>query len=39
MFPTIDRIYINEHPRNEPGWNPRYTFSKLFECLKANEDP
>lgn len=39
MFPTIDRVYINDRARDELGWNPRYTFSTILDRLKVNEDP
>ncbi|HLO33723.1 MAG TPA: NAD(P)-dependent oxidoreductase [Anaerolineales bacterium] len=39
MFPTIDRVYINERARNELGWQPEYSFSSILERLKVNVDP
>ena len=39
MFPTIDRVYVNERARNELGWHPQYNFSTILDRLKANEDP
>lgn len=38
MFPTVDRVYINDRARNELGWNPRYTFSTILDHLKVNND-
>ncbi len=39
MFPGIDRVYVNEKARQELGWQPRYDFGRVLECLKAGEDP
>jgi len=34
MFPTIDRVYINERARRELGWRPRYDFACIIDRLK-----
>jgi nucleoside-diphosphate-sugar epimerase len=39
MFPGIDRVYVNERARRELGWRPRYDFRRVYESLKAGEDP
>jgi UDP-glucose 4-epimerase len=39
MFPGIDRVYVNEQARRELGWQPRYDFRRVIECLRAGEDP
>lgn len=39
MFPSLDRVYVNERARNELGWNPQYDFGTILDRLKANEDP
>jgi nucleoside-diphosphate-sugar epimerase len=39
MFPGIDRVYVNERARKELGWNPRYDFRYVLDCLKAETDP
>jgi UDP-glucose 4-epimerase len=39
MFPSIDRVYVNERARNELGWRPRYDFRYVLDRLKAGEDP
>jgi UDP-glucose 4-epimerase len=39
MFPSIDRVYVNERAREELGWQPRYDFRMVLEKLKAGEDP
>jgi nucleoside-diphosphate-sugar epimerase len=39
MFPSIDRVYVNEHARKDLGWNPKYDFRYVLDCLKVNKDP
>jgi UDP-glucose 4-epimerase len=39
MFPGIERVYINERARKEPGWQPKYDFPRLMEILKAGNEP
>jgi UDP-glucose 4-epimerase len=39
MFPGIGRVYVNERARRELGWQPRYDFRRVIECLRAGEDP
>jgi len=39
MFPSLDRVYVNERARRELGWRPRYDFAAVLERLRANEDP
>ena len=39
MFPSIDRVYVNERARRELGWRPRYDFRHIIECLKAGDGP
>jgi UDP-glucose 4-epimerase len=39
MFPGIERVYVNERARRELGWQPRYDFRRIIECLRAGEDP
>ena len=38
MFPTIDRVYVNERARRELGWRPRYDFAHLIECVGRGDD-
>ena len=38
MFPTIDRVYVNERARKELGWKPRYDFSSVVDRLQAADD-
>jgi nucleoside-diphosphate-sugar epimerase len=39
MFPTIDRVYVNERARRELGWQPVHDFRRVVVCLKRGEDP
>jgi UDP-glucose 4-epimerase len=38
MFPSIDRVYVNERARNELGWLPRYDFHSIIDGLKRGND-
>jgi nucleoside-diphosphate-sugar epimerase len=39
MFPTLDRVYVNERARRELGWSPRYDFRAAVELAAADGDP
>ena len=39
MFPSIDRVYINERARQNLDWHPHYDFRYVLDCLKAGVDP
>ena len=39
MFPSIERVYINERARKDLGWCPRYDFAYVLGRLKAGQDP
>jgi UDP-glucose 4-epimerase len=39
MFSSIDRVYVNEHARQDLGWRPRYDFQSVLNRLKMGEDP
>jgi UDP-glucose 4-epimerase len=39
MFPSIDRVYVNERARRELGWRPRYDFRHVLDRLRAGDDP
>lgn len=39
MFPSIERVYVNERARKELGWQPRYDFRYVLGRLSAGEDP
>ena len=38
MFPTIDRVYVNEKATRELGWHPRYDFASVIGRVGAGED-
>jgi UDP-glucose 4-epimerase len=39
MFPSIDRVYVNQRARDDLGWRPRYDFEYVLEKLRSDEDP
>jgi UDP-glucose 4-epimerase len=39
MFPSIDRVYVNERARRDLGWRPRYDFHYVLDRLRAGDDP
>jgi UDP-glucose 4-epimerase len=39
MFPGIDRVYVNDRARKDLGWNPKYDFRYVLDCLKTEKDP
>jgi UDP-glucose 4-epimerase len=39
MFPSIERVYVNERARRELGWRPRYDFAYVIDRLRADADP
>ncbi|ANK87135.1 MULTISPECIES: NAD-dependent epimerase/dehydratase family protein [Rhizobium] len=38
MFPTLDRVYVNERARRELGWQPRYDFRFVVDCLRERRE-
>lgn len=38
MLDKIDRVYVNEKARKELGWNPKYDFGYILNCLLNNTD-
>ena len=38
MFPSIDRVYVNERARRDLGWRPRYDFRYLLDRLASGRD-
>jgi nucleoside-diphosphate-sugar epimerase len=38
MFPSIERVYVNERARRELGWQPRYDFKYIIDCLGSGND-
>lgn len=39
MFPSIDRVYVNEPARKDLGWQPQYDFRYALDRLQAGDDP
>ena len=39
MFPSIERVYINDKARRELGWSPQYDFAAALDRLAAHADP
>src|ERR1051325_8933646 len=39
MFPTIDRVYVNDRARRDLVWRPRYDFRAVLERLARGEYP
>jgi UDP-glucose 4-epimerase len=38
MFPSIERVYVNERARRELGWSPDYDFAHALARLAASEE-
>jgi len=38
MFPSLDRVYVNERARTELGWRPRHDFGHALDRLARGED-
>ncbi|AJC81001.1 NAD-dependent epimerase/dehydratase family protein [Rhizobium etli bv. phaseoli str. IE4803] len=38
MSPALDRVYVNERARRELGWQPRYDFRFVLDCLRENRE-
>jgi len=38
MFPALDRVYVNERARRELGWQPRYDFRFVLDCLQEDRE-
>jgi UDP-glucose 4-epimerase len=39
MFPSIERVYVNDLARRELGWSPRYDFRFALDRLQQGADP
>jgi nucleoside-diphosphate-sugar epimerase len=39
MFPSIERVYVNDLARRELGWTPRYDFGFALRRLAEGADP
>ena len=38
LFPTIDRVYVNQQATAALGWFPKYDFSHVLESLRLGQD-
>jgi UDP-glucose 4-epimerase len=38
LFPSIDRVYVNDRARRELAWSPRYDFQHALNRLVAGDD-
>lgn len=38
LFPQIDRVYVNELAVKELGWQPKYDFQHVLDCLRSGTD-
>jgi nucleoside-diphosphate-sugar epimerase len=38
MFPSIERVHVNERARRELGWHPRYDFRHVLNLLRSGKD-
>jgi nucleoside-diphosphate-sugar epimerase len=39
MFPTLDRVYVNDRARKDLGWTPQYDFPAAVKLVRAGESP
>lgn len=39
MFPGIERVYVNARARQDLGWQPRYDFKQIIDCMRAGHAP
>jgi UDP-glucose 4-epimerase len=38
LFPSIDRVYVNDQARRHLGWAPRHDFGLALDGLRAHQD-
>jgi len=38
MFQQFDRVYVNTLARRELGWNPKYDFAHVLDCLRDGKE-
>ncbi|MFK7982272.1 MAG: hypothetical protein AB8G86_19985 [Saprospiraceae bacterium] len=38
FFPSIGRVYVHEVAQKVLGWQPKYDFQWVLDCLKNNKD-
>jgi UDP-glucose 4-epimerase len=37
MFPTLDRVYVNQRARHELGWQPKHDFASVLARVARGE--
>lgn len=38
LFPSIDRVYVNQRARNDLGWRPHHDFRRMLDSLATGTD-
>jgi UDP-glucose 4-epimerase len=38
LFPSLDRVYVNDRARSALGWTPKYDFRRVLDCLANGKD-
>ncbi len=38
LFPSLDRVYVNDRARSALGWTPKHDFRRVLDCLARGED-
>jgi UDP-glucose 4-epimerase len=38
LFPSIDRVYVNERAVAALAWRPKFDVRYVLECLRAGQD-
>ena len=38
LFPSLDRVYVNDRARSALAWRPQYDFGRALDCLARGED-
>ena len=38
LFPSLDRVYVNDRARAALGWTPKHDFRRVLDCLARGED-
>ena len=39
LFPSLERVYVNERARTELGWAPRWDFRHALDRVRTGEEP
>ena len=34
MYPSIERVYVNDRARRRLDWRPKYDFAHVLACLR-----